>query len=54
MTQRFEFEIDTERAVDFWKKEVEENLAAGRFVTSDPRIESYKASQAEPAGVGGA
>ena len=27
MVQRFEFEIDTERAVEFWNKEVTENLA---------------------------
>ncbi len=27
MVQRFEFEIDTERAVEFWNKEVAENLA---------------------------
>ncbi|WP_280457387.1 Rieske 2Fe-2S domain-containing protein [Nocardia carnea] len=51
MTQRFEFEIDTERAISFWQKEVDENLAAGRFVTSDPRIESFKAS-AQPTEAG--
>jgi 3-ketosteroid 9alpha-monooxygenase subunit A len=32
MTQRFEFEIDTERANEFWQREVEANLAAGREV----------------------
>lgn len=29
MTNRFEFEIDTERAVTVWQKEVEENVANG-------------------------
>ncbi|WP_067168739.1 Rieske 2Fe-2S domain-containing protein [Microtetraspora niveoalba] len=29
MTNRFEFEIDTARAVETWKKEVEENVANG-------------------------
>jgi 3-ketosteroid 9alpha-monooxygenase subunit A len=33
MTQRFEFEIDTERANAFWRQEVEENLRTGRSVT---------------------
>jgi 3-ketosteroid 9alpha-monooxygenase subunit A len=46
MTQRFEFEIDTTRAVDFWQKEVEENLAAGRIITSDPASERYEAEYA--------
>ncbi|WP_106400760.1 Rieske 2Fe-2S domain-containing protein [Actinocorallia populi] len=32
MTNRFEFEIDTAQAREFWQKEVEENLAAGRVV----------------------
>jgi 3-ketosteroid 9alpha-monooxygenase subunit A len=32
MTRRFEFEIDTERANGFWKREVQENLAEGRIV----------------------
>jgi 3-ketosteroid 9alpha-monooxygenase subunit A len=32
MTQRFEFEIDTERANEFWRAEVEANLHAGRVV----------------------
>ncbi|MFD0855712.1 3-ketosteroid-9-alpha-hydroxylase, partial [Actinomadura adrarensis] len=36
MTQRFEFEIDTERARSFWQREVEENLAEGRLVTVGP------------------
>ena len=27
MTKRFEFEIDTTRAVESWKKEVAENIA---------------------------
>ncbi len=52
MTQRFEFEIDTERANAFWQKEVEGNLAAGRLTTSDPRIEAFKESQGEPAHAG--
>ncbi len=34
MTERFEFEIDTDRANEFWKREVDENLAAGRIVTA--------------------
>jgi 3-ketosteroid 9alpha-monooxygenase subunit A len=46
MIQRFEFEIDTTRAVDFWQKEVEENLAAGRIITSDPASERYEAEYA--------
>jgi 3-ketosteroid 9alpha-monooxygenase subunit A len=41
MTQRFEFEIDTTRAVDFWQKEVAENLAAGRIITSDAASRRY-------------
>ncbi|MBM7459492.1 Rieske 2Fe-2S domain-containing protein [Rhodococcus coprophilus] len=52
MTRRFEFEIDTERAISFWHREVEENIAAGRFVTSDPRIEAFQASENQPAGTG--
>jgi 3-ketosteroid 9alpha-monooxygenase subunit A len=32
MTQRFEFEIDVERANQFWQKEVQENIANGRVV----------------------
>lgn len=51
MTQRFEFEIDTERAIGFWQREVDDNLAAGRFVTSDPRIEAFQAD-AQPTEVG--
>ncbi|MEU6750587.1 Rieske 2Fe-2S domain-containing protein [Spirillospora sp. NPDC046719] len=35
MTNRFEFEIDTERANGFWQREVEENLAAGRVIGFD-------------------
>ncbi|SLJ82591.1 Rieske (2Fe-2S) domain-containing protein [Mycobacteroides abscessus subsp. abscessus] len=30
MTNRFEFEIDTERALQNWQAEVDANLAAGR------------------------
>ncbi|MGB3301588.1 Rieske 2Fe-2S domain-containing protein [Gordonia sp. (in: high G+C Gram-positive bacteria)] len=30
MTKRFEFEIDTTRAVESWQAEVDENIAAGR------------------------
>ncbi len=52
MTRRFEFEIDTERAISFWREEVEENLAAGRFITSDPRIEAFQASDDQPTEVG--
>ena len=33
MTRRFEFEIDTERANEFWRQEVQENLRAARSVT---------------------
>ncbi|MPY60571.1 hypothetical protein [Streptomyces spongiae] len=32
MTQRFEFEIDTERATAFWREEVDENLRTGKVV----------------------
>jgi 3-ketosteroid 9alpha-monooxygenase subunit A len=52
MTQRFEFEIDTERANTFWRKEVEENLAAGRLITEDPRQQSFQAAQAQPTSAG--
>lgn len=34
MTQRFEFEIDTERANEFWRKEVDENIRAGTIAPS--------------------
>lgn len=34
MTNRFEFEIDTDRAVQSWEAEVAENIAAGRVVTT--------------------
>ena len=34
MTRRFEFEIDTERANEFWRHEVQENLRTGKSVTS--------------------
>jgi len=50
MTQRFEFEIDTTRAVDFWQKEVQENLAAGRIITSDSASERYEAEYAHSSG----
>ncbi|WP_219418192.1 Rieske 2Fe-2S domain-containing protein [Pseudonocardia nigra] len=40
MTQRFEFEIDTERAMTFWQAEVDDNLANGRVITSDPATTS--------------
>ncbi|RHW23671.1 3-ketosteroid-9-alpha-hydroxylase subunit A [Nocardioides immobilis] len=36
MVQRFEYEIDVERANEIWEKEVEENLAAGRTVVTAP------------------
>ncbi|MFV9432017.1 Rieske 2Fe-2S domain-containing protein [Rhodococcus aetherivorans] len=52
MTRRFEFEIDTERAISFWRKEVDENIAAGRFITSDPRIEAFQADENRAAEVG--
>ncbi|EGD53395.1 putative terminal oxygenase, partial [Gordonia neofelifaecis NRRL B-59395] len=32
MTNRFEFEIDTTRAIESWQTEVDENIAAGRVV----------------------
>jgi 3-ketosteroid 9alpha-monooxygenase subunit A len=32
MINRFEFEIDTERALASWQTEVDENFAAGRSV----------------------
>ncbi|MEV0700279.1 Rieske 2Fe-2S domain-containing protein [Saccharopolyspora sp. NPDC050389] len=35
MTQRFEFEIDTERAIQFWQAEVDDNLANGRIIVDD-------------------
>ncbi|MDR2280272.1 MAG: 3-ketosteroid-9-alpha-hydroxylase subunit A [Gordonia sp. (in: high G+C Gram-positive bacteria)] len=34
MTNRFEFEIDTTRAVESWEKEVADNIAAGRIVNT--------------------
>ncbi|TCN52135.1 3-ketosteroid 9alpha-monooxygenase subunit A [Rhodococcus sp. SMB37] len=34
MTTRFEFEIDTTRAVSNWRREVDENIAAGRVINS--------------------
>jgi len=49
MTNRFEFEIDTERAVEFWRNEVDENIAAGRFITSDPRITAFQQDEAKRA-----
>ncbi|ANY22209.1 Rieske 2Fe-2S domain-containing protein [Gordonia terrae] len=36
MTNRFEFEIDTERALKNWQAEVDANVAAGRNVLSTP------------------
>ncbi|GAA1267124.1 Rieske 2Fe-2S domain-containing protein [Pseudonocardia aurantiaca] len=36
MSQRFEFEIDTERAMQFWQAEVDDNLANGRLMTQEP------------------
>ncbi|GAA5050630.1 Rieske 2Fe-2S domain-containing protein [Thermocatellispora tengchongensis] len=36
MVQRFEFEIDTDRANTFWQREVEENLASGKTVGLTP------------------
>ncbi|MFC9978425.1 Rieske 2Fe-2S domain-containing protein [Gordonia sp. NPDC127522] len=36
MVQRFEFEIDTDRANSAWRKEVEDNLASGRYISSAP------------------
>ncbi|MEV5829449.1 Rieske 2Fe-2S domain-containing protein [Spirillospora sp. NPDC052242] len=36
MTQRFEYEIDTQRANEFWEKQVQENIAAGRLVKVEP------------------
>ena len=33
MTHRFEFEIDTERAMTYWQAEVEDNIANGRLIT---------------------
>ncbi|SEG88922.1 3-ketosteroid 9alpha-monooxygenase subunit A [Thermomonospora echinospora] len=42
MTQRFECEIDTERAKEFWQKQVEENLAAGRTVGLEPETAEAK------------
>lgn len=37
MTARFEYEIDTDRANAFWRREVEENIEAGRRIVDDPR-----------------
>jgi len=37
MTKRFEFEIDTERAVESWKAEVAENIAAGISPATQPK-----------------
>jgi len=36
--------------VDFWQKEVEENLAAGRIITSDSASERYEAEYAHSSG----
>lgn len=36
MVDRYEFEIDTDRAVQFWKDEVAENLAANRLLKVGP------------------
>jgi len=41
MTDRFEFEIDTQRANEIWQQEVEANLAAGRNVVTDPRAATH-------------
>ncbi|MDA3644010.1 3-ketosteroid-9-alpha-hydroxylase subunit A [Saccharopolyspora indica] len=35
MNRRFEFEIDTERAIEFWQAEVDDNLANGRVIVDD-------------------
>ncbi|KAA5838028.1 Rieske 2Fe-2S domain-containing protein [Saccharopolyspora hirsuta] len=35
MNRRFEFEIDTERAIEFWQAEVDDNLAHGRVIVDD-------------------
>jgi len=37
MTQRFESEIDIERANAMWQKEVDDNVAAGRKISTQPR-----------------
>jgi 3-ketosteroid 9alpha-monooxygenase subunit A len=39
MTRRFEHEIDTTRANEFWQQEVRGNLAAGRRITDDPSLQ---------------
>lgn len=36
MVERFEFEIDTNRAVQFWKDEVAENVATGNLLKAAP------------------
>jgi 3-ketosteroid 9alpha-monooxygenase subunit A len=36
MTNRFEFEIDTERALKNWQAEVDANVAAGRSAIPTP------------------
>jgi hypothetical protein len=33
MTQRFEYEVDTERANEYWQAEVSDNIANGRLIT---------------------
>ncbi|NKY43652.1 Rieske 2Fe-2S domain-containing protein [Nocardia cerradoensis] len=38
MTNRFEFELDTERAVDYWKREVSENLGRQGGVPVNPAL----------------
>jgi len=42
MTRRFEFEVDTTRAVASWEAEVADNLARRHTETeTDPRSESH-------------
>lgn len=54
MTQRYEFEIDTNRAVQFWKDEVADNVKAGRFMKADDngRMVSYSRPEVPAAPVG--
>ncbi|MFD4407753.1 Rieske 2Fe-2S domain-containing protein [Nocardia sp. NPDC058499] len=47
MTNRFEFEIDTERALQNWQTEVDANLAAGRSAFAPNLVAQGQAAPAE-------
>jgi 3-ketosteroid 9alpha-monooxygenase subunit A len=45
MTERFEFEIDTTRPTEAWRREVEANLAAREAAAAEPATDSSGAEQ---------